>query len=109
MAKYFVLPQIYDATTVWIMNLDTWNSLTKEQQDIIMNVFIDGEPTTFMQAETTTRDENMQIMKEAGVEFYSLEPDVAEWFVDTAYNAAWDYQMERFPEVTTALKALLSP
>jgi len=33
---------------------------------------------------------------------------VADWFVKTAYSAAWDYQQKRFPDVTPRLKELLT-
>jgi TRAP-type C4-dicarboxylate transport system substrate-binding protein len=47
-------------------------------------------------------------MIKAGVEFYKFPPDMAKWFIDTAYNAAWEYQMKRFPDVTPKLRELLS-
>jgi len=49
-----------------------------------------------------------QKLVEAGVEIYKLSPDVAEWYLETAYNSAWEYQQERFPEVTPKLRELLT-
>ena len=46
--------------------------------------------------------------QEAGVTFYKFEPSVEKWFIETAYKAAWDYQMERFPKETPKLRELLS-
>ena len=45
---------------------------------------------------------------DAGVEFYKLSPDDAQWFIKTAYDAAWEYQQKRFPKVTPMLKKLLT-
>jgi hypothetical protein len=47
-------------------------------------------------------------MAKSGIEFYKLQPDTAKWFLDTAYNAAWDYQMKRYPDVTPKLRQLIS-
>jgi hypothetical protein len=47
-------------------------------------------------------------MVEGGVQIYKLSPDMAKWFVDTAYDAAWKYQEERFPEVTRKMRQLMT-
>ena len=45
---------------------------------------------------------------ESGVEFYKLSPDMADWYLKTAYESAWQYQQKRFPDVTPKLKQLFS-
>ena len=54
------------------------------------------------------RGEARQKMINAKIEFYKLSPPVADWFISTAYKAAWDYQQSRFPEVTAKLRELLT-
>jgi len=40
------------------------------------------------------------------VEFYKLSPEVDKWFIETAYNAAWESQQKKFPDVTQKLREL---
>ena len=61
-----------------------------------------------MDQQTITEQELRAKIAGSGVKFYKLEPDVAEWYLKTVYDAAWEYQQKRFPEVTPKLKELLS-
>ena len=36
----------------------------------------------------------------------SHKPEVADWFIKTAYDAAWAYQQKRFPKETPEYKKL---
>ena len=89
------------------MNLEKYNSLPDHLRKVIMDSIIQYErdyPDVY-------KEDRARLIKkgqEAGVIFYTLESSVAKWFLDTAYNAAWDYQMERFPKETPKLRELLS-
>ena len=44
-------------------------------------------------------------MLDAGIEFYKFaDPKDGEWLINTAYDAGWKYQHDRFPEVTDSWK-----
>jgi len=64
-------------------------------------------PTYKMVTHTNSMVRARMKMLDAGVEFYKLSPDVADWYLKTAYDAAWEYQQKRFPKVTPELKKLL--
>jgi TRAP-type transport system periplasmic protein len=105
--KYLVQPGYLQASQVVMMNLKTWQKLPPDLQQVITDAMIYNEKvTTDFYAEEKTKA--IQKLKDAKVEIYNLQPDVAKWFVDTAYNATWEYQQKRFPDVTPRLKALLS-
>jgi TRAP-type C4-dicarboxylate transport system substrate-binding protein len=89
------------------MNLKTWNKLTSHLQDLVMTSFIEGEKNAMGKQGQTEQALRTKIAK-SGVEFYKLSPDMADWYLKTAYESAWAYQQKRFPDVTPKLKQLLS-
>jgi TRAP-type transport system periplasmic protein len=105
--KYLVLPGYLQSSVFVMMNLNVWNKLPKDLQQVITEAMIYSEKVN---GELWTEDtaKSMQKLKEAKVEVYNLSPDTAKWFIETAYAATWAYQMKRFPEVTPRLKELLS-
>jgi TRAP-type C4-dicarboxylate transport system substrate-binding protein len=105
--KYCIDHPYYQSTATAIMNLKKWNSLPDHLKKIIMDAMIQYEkdyPKVYQKDRARLKKKG----QEAGVTFYKLEPSVAKWFIETAYKAAWDYQMERFPKETPKLKELLS-
>ena len=105
--KYCVDHPYWQSTVAVFMNLDSWNKLPQHLQKLIMKAQIEAEKDYIrLDAEETAAAR--QKATAAGVEFYKFAPDIAKWFLDTAYNATWDYQMERFPQQTPKLRELLS-
>ncbi len=105
--KYVIDHPYYVSTAVAIMNLNTWNKLPQNLQNLMNEAMIEYEKEK-IGVEQKSREEARQKMINAKVEFYKLSPPVAEWYVSTAYKAAWDYQQKRFPEATAKLKELLT-
>jgi len=105
--KYCVDHPYWQSTVAVFMNLDSWNKLPKHLQSLIMECQIQAEKD-YIVLDAEDRAAARQKAKEVGLEFYKLAPDTAEWLLDTAYNATWDYQMKRFPKVTPRLRELLS-
>jgi TRAP-type C4-dicarboxylate transport system substrate-binding protein len=105
--KYVIDHPYYVSTAVAIMNLNSWNKLPKNLQNLLTETMIEYEKEK-IGVEQKSREEARQKMINAKIEFYKLSPAVAEWYVSTAYKAAWDYQQKRFPEVTTKFRELLT-
>ncbi len=105
--KYVIDHPYYVSTAVAIMNLNTWNKLPQNLQNLMNEAMIEYEKEK-IGVEQKSREEARQKMINAKVEFYKLSPPLAEWYVSTAYKAAWDYQQKRFPEATAKLKELLT-
>ena len=105
--KYLALPGYLQSSGLVAMNLNTWNKLPPDLQQVITDAMSNSEKVN---AELWAEDKakSMQKLKEAKVEIYNLPPDTAKWLVETAYEATWAYQMKRFPDVTPRLKVLLS-
>ena len=105
--KYCVDHPYWQSTVAVFMNLDSWNKLPKHLQKLIMECQIQAEKD-YIPLDAEERAAARQKAKAAGLEFYKLAPGIAKWFLDTAYNATWGYQMKRFPKETPRLKELLS-
>jgi len=105
--KYFVDHPYYQSTVGVIMNLDRWNKLPADLQKLLTEAMVQSEKYQLEEAEKEYAKMRKKI-EASGVEFYKFAPEVAKWFLETAYDAAWAYQMKRFPEVTPKLKALLT-
>jgi TRAP-type C4-dicarboxylate transport system substrate-binding protein len=105
--KYLALPGYLQTSVFVAMNLNTWNKLPPDMQQVITAAMVHSEKVSgeFWAEE---KAKGMQKLKEAKVEVYNLPPDTAKWLLDTAYDATWAYQMKRFPDVTPKLKVLLS-
>lgn len=105
--KYVIDHPYYVSTAVAIMNLNSWNKLPKNLQNLLTDTMVEYEKEK-IGVEERARNEARQKMINAKIEFYKLSPAVADWYVSTAYKAAWDYQQKRFPEVTAKLRELLT-
>lgn len=105
--KFVIDHPYYVSTAVAIMNLNSWNKLPKNLQNLLTDTMVEYEKEK-IGVEQQARNEARQKMINAKIEFYKLSPAVADWYVSTAYKAAWDYQQKRFPEVTAKLRELLT-
>ena len=105
--KYIIDHPYYKSTIGVIMNLDSWNRLPKHLQNLMTETMIEY-PRYYAEMHTKEFAKARKLAEDAGVEFYKLKPDVADWFIKTAYDAAWEYQQKRFPEVTLKLKKVLT-
>lgn len=104
--KYVIDHPYYVSTAVAIMNLNSWNKLSKELQSVFNEAMVQYEKDK-IPLELKQREEARQKMINAKIEFYKLAPEVAGWYFKTAYTASWEYQQKRFPDVTPKLKELL--
>jgi TRAP-type C4-dicarboxylate transport system substrate-binding protein len=103
--KYSIDHGYYYNTVAVIMNLDKWKKIPKHLQDLIIKSMILSEKDTQVWAAEHKKKAREKMVK-AGVEFYKLSPEVDKWFIETAYNAAWESQQKKFPEVTQKLREL---
>ncbi len=105
--KYVIDHPYYASTVSVYMNLNSWNKLPKRFQDLIIESMIQYEKEK-LPKEGERRAAARQKMIASKVQFYKLTPSVAEWYLKTAYDAAWEYQQKKFPDVTPKLRALMS-
>jgi TRAP-type C4-dicarboxylate transport system substrate-binding protein len=92
----------------WIMNLDKWNGLPEHLQDLMLDTYLEMEDE-IARMEKAESLKNIQLMKDAGIEFIKFSPEDSEWFIETIYRAEWERLCEEMPEVGPKFKELLSP
>jgi len=107
LAKYIIDHPYYQSTVILIMNLNSWSRLPEHLQKLMMKRMVQAESDSMVK-QTQTELGLKKKLAGSKVEFYKLSPDVAKWYLKTAYDSAWQYQQQRFPEVTPRLKELLS-
>lgn len=105
---YMVDHEFYQATNLGLqVNLDTWNKMPKHLQQLMIDTMIELEPELadyFIAAEARVR----QKILDAGTEVIMFSPADADWYVETAYRAAWeDFQKELSPESYNKLREVM--
>ena len=105
--KYVLDHQFYQSTAVAIMNAGKWAALPEDLKKTMQEAMIDFQREK-MEIGSKRVVWGRKKMKDTGVEFYKFAPKDAEWLIKTAYDAAWEYQHKRFPEVTDNLHKLLT-
>jgi TRAP-type C4-dicarboxylate transport system substrate-binding protein len=103
--EYIIDQPYYDSASSMIMNLDTFNSLPEDLQNLLVETFKQAEKELVALTRSDLAAAKQNMMDE-GVEFYKLSPEVNDWYLSSAYNKGWELQQEKFPEVTPRLKEL---
>lgn len=91
---YRVDPTFYNTDIGVIVNLDTWNSLSSEAQELLQTVMIEWEEKSYndRQAEVVTDAETLAA---GGMQFVSHSEDAGEAYRALADDAAWARMFER--------------
>jgi len=92
--KYWVGPQIVRMqNSCPLINLDVWNSLTKQEQDLLTQTVIDMEEDMYaLHWWIWTGEEYGEAsIVNAGVERIEWTAEENKWFQETWKNALWDY------------------
>jgi len=86
--KYGISPGFWSNNSVLLMNLDKWNSLPKNLQQIMLDVQERLEPE--FRAYVDSVDANAyKAVKQGGAKIIKLPPDQAKWLTDAAYDGLW--------------------
>ena len=103
----FIDHPVYVDNCIAIVNLDKWQSLPKELQDIML----EGQQQHAVEAGKKMAEFNAaqrQKLIDAGVEFVKFSETDAAKFRETAYDAQWQKMLESQPEVASKLRAMLT-
>ena len=107
LCDYVIDHPYYQSTVMIIMNLDKWNSLPQDLQEIFMEVMIEGENTA-METRDASELVSRKTVEEGGTEFYKLPDDVADWYLSRAYDGAWEAHEANFPTIAPELRKMLT-
>jgi TRAP-type C4-dicarboxylate transport system substrate-binding protein len=108
--KYRVEPGFYNSTLHTLINLDKWESLTKEQQDLLMEVGLEFEA----RSEPDSKELNEALIKQKawmaseGMKTIAFEGAMRDAWLQKASEEGWKEVLERSPEHGPKLKALFT-
>lgn len=95
-ANYIIDHPFFNSTQALLMNLEKWNSLPKEMQDLIQKIALEIE-TTVPPAMSAHVVEDKGKLRKGGIEFYKLSPDMEKWFIATSIDAPWKEAEKKYP------------
>ncbi|MFC1968334.1 TRAP transporter substrate-binding protein DctP [Chloroflexota bacterium] len=87
--EYVVMPGFGEAMTDIYVNLDSWNKLPKDLQDLVMKVTMEMEEE-FRLIFAQKYDSDLAEMKRGGVELIELAPSEADKLLTAYYERSWE-------------------
>jgi TRAP-type C4-dicarboxylate transport system substrate-binding protein len=106
--KFIVEPKLYSMNLEALINLDTWNKLTKPHQNLLTELMIENE-AKFTKVYVELGEKELKAMQAKGMKFVKFSPEDTKWYVDLAYKAGWDEVIKKSPEIGPKLYKLLNP
>jgi TRAP-type C4-dicarboxylate transport system substrate-binding protein len=105
--KYIIQPGVFQGNGVHIINLETWNNLPSDLQDLIMDIQIEIEGEMEEYFDKLLGDQ-MQLCLDAGMELIKFSPEDAKYYRDLAYETEWEVNLEKYPEIAAKMQELTS-
>ena len=105
--KYRIDPGFYGLDGAVTINLDKWNSLSKDVQDTMQRTLEEFERWTWNHWESEVAREP-EMLKKSGMQVIKLSPGEAQKYVAQAYKEGWDELLnKRAPKEAAHIKGLL--
>ncbi len=107
--KCVIMHDIFTVDTVNVMNLDTWNSLPKDMQELVMEVSMELEEKGHA-THLKVVDMKWKELRDTcpDIKLVKFSPEDAKWYTDTAYNVTWDRIIAKAPKYGPKLRELSS-
>jgi len=104
--NYIIKHKFYQSDLVILVNLDSWNALPKNLQELLEETVADYEQE-WWSAMAQWNEEDLQAMIAEGVEVIEFSPDDAKWYLDQAYKPAWEEFYRMDPEWAARLEKVM--
>jgi TRAP-type C4-dicarboxylate transport system substrate-binding protein len=105
--KYVIDPGFFNVPNPVLINLKTWNNLSKKLQDILNEAGVEGEKKAVAHFADLAKKER-PILEKEGIEVIELSPAEKEKFLKVAYDEGWKDILEKSPQTGAKLKDLLT-
>jgi len=103
-AKYQVRPRFGDTVYQILVNLDSWNRLPKDLQDLLTQIAIEVEEEGRIATMGSLESDEKELQKR-GMDLLALPPKEAEKFLNAFYERSWEeLVLKREPEFGPRLK-----
>lgn len=105
--KYIIDHPYFKTPTAIIVNLDKWNSLSADYQNLIMDNYWEYLPELISANQEANKQYREKILA-AGVEYIKFSDADAKLFLDTIYGAERQRAAEEYPEYGSAIVEALA-
>jgi TRAP-type C4-dicarboxylate transport system substrate-binding protein len=105
--QYVVDPPFYTVPNPLLINLKTWNKLSKKLQDILTEAAKESEKKVVAYFDELEKKERPLLLKE-GLKVITLSPAESDKFLTVAYEEAWKDILQKNPKSGADLKKLLN-
>jgi TRAP-type C4-dicarboxylate transport system substrate-binding protein len=106
--KYIVGPRIYAMNLETLINLDTWNKLSKPMQKLMSDLMIANEEK-YEKIFVDLGEKELKAMQDKGMKLIQFSPEDTKWYLDLAYKAGWEEMNKKSPDLGPKLRTLLTP
>ncbi len=106
--KYCVDHPMVSSGSAIIINLDAWNKIPKDLQDIMIEAMVELENDYPAYYVKEVWEPARQQMKESGMEFVKFSPADAKRYVDIYRETMWATEFKDHPEIAPKLKELIT-
>jgi TRAP-type C4-dicarboxylate transport system substrate-binding protein len=106
--KYVLDPPFDSGEGVAIMNLDSWNKLSKAHQDAIIasQRELEGLSSAY---QADIHGKSVQTLLDNGMELIKLSPEDVKWFIDKTQEGGWNYYATVHPDLVEKYGEILKP
>ncbi len=105
--KFVIEPAFYQVDVMVIANINAWNKLPKNLQDVLNASMQEVEKEAYQHFGKLI-NEDRENLKKKGVQEIKLSAAEAEKYLQTAYEASWKEVLKKDPQMGAQLRDLLS-
>lgn len=106
--KYLIEPGFFRSPAVILMNLDAWNGLPSNLQELITKAQVEME-RDFVETATNVRAKSKKTLLDGGMKVITFSPEDTKWYLDQIYKTSWDFLGKSVPEASyPELRKLIS-
>lgn len=106
LTKYVIDPGFYQVDPVGMINLDAWNALSADVQDILDQAAVETEAEMGPYFTKIAEEDRAKITAQ-GIEVVNLSDAEATEYVDLAYKSVWDKVLQEAPDAGARVKEAL--
>jgi TRAP-type C4-dicarboxylate transport system substrate-binding protein len=105
--KFIIEPAFYQVDVMVIANINAWNKLPKNLQDVLNSSVQEMEKEAYQHFGKLIR-EDRENLKKKGLQEVKLSAEEAEKYLQTAYEASWKEVLKKDPQMGPQLRDLLN-
>jgi TRAP-type C4-dicarboxylate transport system substrate-binding protein len=105
--KFVIEPAFYQVDVMAIANINAWNKLPKNLQDVLNASMQEVEKEAYQHFGKLI-SEDRENLKKKGVQEIKLSAEEAGKYLETAYEASWKEVLKKDPQMGPQLRDLLS-